>query len=257
MQRKPSSDDTLPSDVKLDSSLSRSRRLIREYILCNSFDYFCTFTFDGSKVDRKDYVACRKKLTKWLNNFRTRKAPDFRYLIVPERHKDGGWHFHGCVRGLPSGCLYEPEKILKRFGDKLRLVPNTPHYMSWRDYEKSLGYFNLSRIKSVDRCAVYVTKYITKDVVDLALGSQVVLCSKDLNKPELVFDEDNIPRDFVPQYESQFIQMAYLPDHDTVGVILPDWFGCSVSSTVSDDVIVDACPFEPVQIVLGGDNDVR
>ena len=40
------------NNKKLDNSLSRSRQKIQEYILCNDFDFFCTFTLDQTKYDR-------------------------------------------------------------------------------------------------------------------------------------------------------------------------------------------------------------
>ena len=37
----------LESLLKLDNNLIRARTMVKDYILCNPFDYFCTFTFDG------------------------------------------------------------------------------------------------------------------------------------------------------------------------------------------------------------------
>lgn len=52
-----------------------------------------TLTFDGSKVDRYDYNICLTKCCQWLNNQHKRYAPDLAYLFVPEKHKDGAYHF--------------------------------------------------------------------------------------------------------------------------------------------------------------------
>ena len=66
-------------DGRMSESLSRSRRLIQEYILCNDFRLFCTFTFDGEKVaDRTDYKDLKKRFSKALNNYRNRYDPDFK-----------------------------------------------------------------------------------------------------------------------------------------------------------------------------------
>lgn len=55
----PGGDRAEPSehDFKLDESLCRSRRNIRDIILCNRFVYFCTFTFSDCKTDRSDLDA--------------------------------------------------------------------------------------------------------------------------------------------------------------------------------------------------------
>lgn len=252
--RRPSGNDEADvqhHDHKLSQSLSRSRRMVRDYILCNGFTHFCTFTFAQDKVDRQDFRLCRAKLTKFFNNYRSRYSPDFRYLVVPERHQDGAWHFHGVVRGIRPKDLFVPVSILKRVGDELILVPNTPQYASWIQYERSLGFFNISRIRSIPACALYVTKYITKDLAALEVGSRVLLHSQDLCKPELVFDEDNIPRQFDPTFSSEFFEESWVDDHDTVGGLLPLWFGDNPRCTDDSDDF-ERSIFEPVQLVMEG-----
>ena len=124
---------------KFDVSLSRSKRCITDIILCNKFDYFCTFTFDESKIDRFNYDVCQKKLRKFFNNFKNRYAPDFKYLIIPEFHKNGAIHFHGVCSGFPAGELITPETVYSRVNGELVQVPNTKCYKDWTRYHKSFG----------------------------------------------------------------------------------------------------------------------
>ena len=76
--------------------VSMSRTVNRLYYLArsNRWDWFVTLTFAPDKVDRSDYGACVKLLSKWLNNCR-RKVPEMKYIVVPEQHKSGAWPFHG------------------------------------------------------------------------------------------------------------------------------------------------------------------
>jgi hypothetical protein len=175
-------------DSRLDESLSRSRRLIQEYILCNKFSLFCTFTFDRNKVtDRKDYKAIKSKLSKFFNNFRSRYDSSFQYLIVPELHKDGSVHFHGVITAPVGLCT--PLMIPKRDNNGKRfLVPNTPHYMDWPHYSQRFGYFSCSWIRNYTGCAFYVSKYMTKDLAQwFSRNDQIVMHSKGLYRPELVY----------------------------------------------------------------------
>ena len=64
------------------SSLNRTRSRLYEYVRANSWEWFFTFTFD-SETERYDYVACRNKISKFLNHVRERLAPDLKYIIVP------------------------------------------------------------------------------------------------------------------------------------------------------------------------------
>src|SRR5690606_10827465 len=84
-------------DISIIKSLARSRRTIFDYALCNDFDLFVTFTFDPRKVNRYDMAATYVKMQSWLARHQRKqleKQDTFRYIIVPEKHKDGAIHFH-------------------------------------------------------------------------------------------------------------------------------------------------------------------
>lgn len=190
-------------------SLSRTKRTVTDLILCNQFEYFCTFTFDPKKVDRYDYSSCQKKLRKFFNHFKERYAPDFKYLIIPEFHKDGAIHFHGVCSGFPDGELYIPQFIYKRVGEQLISVKNHRLYMAWDRYQKSFGFFNCSSIRNYNACAFYITKYITKDLFNAGKGKRLIMCSLGLNRPQLVYDEDDIPVIFRPEYENDYCVVGF------------------------------------------------
>lgn len=159
-------------ELRFDSNLCRARSTVRNLILCNRFDYFCTFTFSGEKIDRYNFKACKKRLSDLFKNYKNRYAPDFKYLVIPEFHKDGGVHFHGMVNGIRPGDFSVPDMIYKRNKktDALTLVPNTKKYVDWQYYSQKLGFFSCSAVRDVEACANYVTKYITKDLEDLPAG---------------------------------------------------------------------------------------
>ena len=188
--------ESVAHDSRMDESLSRSRRNIKDTILCNKFDLFCTFTFSKDKVsDRMDYRNLKKQFSKFLNNYRTRYDAGFRYLYVPELHKDGAVHMHG-VMTVPVG-LCSPLKIKHRdiYGN-LRLVKNTKGYMDWPHYSGKFGHFSCSWIRNYTGCALYVSKYMTKDLAGwFDSGDQIVMKSKCLSNPELVHVdyENSIP----------------------------------------------------------------
>ncbi len=216
--------DSLEQDEKYLNNLARTRRTIRDLALCNQFDYFCTFTFDGQKIDRYNFDVCRNRITKVFNNYKVRYSPDFRYLIVPEYHKDKAIHFHGLVRGIRPEDLIVSEFVMKREGDQLFEVPNTKGYVDWQYYSSKCGWFNCSMIRNHEKCASYIAKYVTKDLVSMGKGKRVLMASKGLRRPELVFDMDDVPMEFNPQYQDDFCSMAYLNEAFTVGNYLEPWY---------------------------------
>lgn len=182
-------------DERFASSLSRTKRRVMDLVLCNKFDYFCTFTFSSDKVDRYDYKAVQQRLCKYFNNFRSRYAPDFKYLVIPEYHKDGAVHFHGFVSGFPVGELQQ----------------NVHGYLDWPRYQSSNGFFSCSPICDYQACAAYVTKYVTKELLSMPKGIRLILRSKGLKMPERVVDEDNVRLPIDPQYSNMFCNIANIP----------------------------------------------
>lgn len=92
-------------DADMLRSMRRARANLRRLALANRFRWFVTLTLDGSRVDRYDPVEITKKLNQWCSNMVKRKG--LAYVLVPEQHKDGAWHFHGffsdCVAAVDSG----------------------------------------------------------------------------------------------------------------------------------------------------------
>ena len=78
-------------------SMRRARANLRRLALANGFDYFVTLTLDKEKIDRYDGKAIVKALGQWADNMVRRHG--LRYVLVPEQHKDGAFHFHGFFAG--------------------------------------------------------------------------------------------------------------------------------------------------------------
>lgn len=171
-------------DVKLDNSLSRTRRLILEKALCNPWSHFVTLTIDPNKFDRYNLSSFYKVFSQWLRDKR-KKGFDIKYLLVPELHNtDNSWHLHGLFYGLPplqkfSSLINSPKKI------PLKLLYSDFEY--WQDYWDKFGFCSFGAIRSPVRSAFYVSKYITKDHNKLvsSLGAKMFYCSQGLNIPLL------------------------------------------------------------------------
>lgn len=139
-------------------SLSRAKRMIREYSLCNDFKYFFTSTVNSELADRYSLSECQKNIRKIMKAIK-RKNKNFIYLFITEKHKDGAFHFHGLCSDL-------------------ELYINNNGYYSSKDFDK-LGFNSFSKIKSREKVSNYITKYITKDCVKNESGS-IYFCSRGL-----------------------------------------------------------------------------
>lgn len=134
------------NEEKLDNSMARSRSKVFEYAVCNKFDYFVTLTLNKEKYDRKDLATYIKDLGQFIRNYRNKHNVDIQYLLIPEKHKDGSWHMHGLIKGIP----------------KEHLVKNEHGYLDWLPYREKFGYISIDNVKNQEAVSKYITKYISK-----------------------------------------------------------------------------------------------
>lgn len=168
----------------MEMSRQRAKAKIRDLALCNSFEYFFTWTINPQLLDRYDSKIVYEKLRNFLANAVRRKG--FSYLVVPEYHvqKSGedkpAIHLHGLcnlgsvrierARGKNGRCLTDKEG---------RPVYNM---LSWK-----YGYSTCVPLDgNYERTANYITKYITKSDSNKIFGKWY-LHSRDLVKgPDIV-----------------------------------------------------------------------
>lgn len=166
-------------------SLNRTKQSVYTYARCFAWDWFVTFTFSGSKIDRYNYQECSRAVRKWLNN-QKRTSPKLKYIIVPEQHKDGAWHFHGLLADVGEMVFVDSGKK-----DKGEIIYNLEKY--------KYGFTTATKVKDMHRVAKYIGKYIIKSVMDSLPGRNRYFVSTNLPRPvqKLYFLEDDEVNDFV------------------------------------------------------------
>lgn len=152
----------------LDDSLRRTRRTIFDYAHCNDFEWFVTFTFNPNKVNRYNPTLCYLKMQGWLERSK-RNYPEFAYVIVPEKHKDGAIHFHALIKGYEGNMK------------KTNVLQNNKRVYNITGF--TFGFTNATKLDD-DRIktTAYLCKYITKGMITVA-NKRRYWCSKNLVKP--------------------------------------------------------------------------
>lgn len=139
----------------MERSMRRARAKLRRLALANHFEYFVTLTLAPEKIDRYDPAAVTKALGRWADNMVRRHG--LRYILVPERHQDGAFHFHGFMAGhglkaVDSGVEWDGKPVY-----------NLPQW--------TLGFTTAQRLYGDYHAAVgYCCKYIGKQEGERALG---------------------------------------------------------------------------------------
>ena len=194
---------------KLENNIARAKSRIYEIALCNEWSHFITGTLDAKKYNRYDLQAFRKDLSLFIKHQRTdAKAPNLKYLIIPEQHKDGAWHFHGLLNGLNPKMLYEfgpnvPEKIRSQ-------------YLNYRAYSKKFGFCSVGEIQNHEAVAAYITKYISKDMAktNISLGNHLYYCSLGLNRAEKIKEGRLQTPPTSWDFENDYVKVKWIDKED-------------------------------------------
>lgn len=167
-------------DEKLSNNIARARGRVLEIALCNPWEWFVTLTLDGEKQDRSNLDKYIKDLGNWIGNFNRKYGCNMKYILVPELHKDGkSWHMHGLLHDVPDAAL----------------VRNVHGYWDIPYYRNRFGYISLSAVKSHERVAHYITKYISKSMSARVAdkSKHLFYASKKLNGRELLIEDSCMP----------------------------------------------------------------
>lgn len=206
------------NDVKLLNNIARARNTIFELAMCNDWDYFVTLTLSPDKLqdlglDRYNLSDFYKFFVNWLH-----KLPyKVKYLLVPEKHKNGAWHFHGFMSGLYPDSLelfsrsdHLPTYILNK-------IDNNELIYKWLPYDKKFGFCDFEYIKNQEKCSSYVTKYISKELYKTInnLGMHCYYCSLGLNRAEKILKEKCIfDKDFDYDFTNDYVSVKILTESD-------------------------------------------
>lgn len=101
-----------------------------------------------------------------MNNTQKRRCKNIKYLVLPEKHEDGAWHFHGLLSDID-------ELSMTYFKNG---IYNLDTY-NW-------GFTTASKIKDTRKASSYITKYISKQDLDLP-GRKRYYVSANLDKPKV------------------------------------------------------------------------
>ena len=154
------------------ASRSRTVNKIYDIARANTWEWFVTLTFNPELVDSFNYSAVVKKLSLWLNNMR-KKCPEMKYIVVPEKHKSGRWHFHGLFSNIDNMDFVDSGKT-----DNGKVIYNLGNY--------KLGWSTATEIEDTHRASSYMCKYITKDLCSVTMGKKRYWASRNVNLPEVI-----------------------------------------------------------------------
>lgn len=179
------------NEEKLQNNLVRARSTIYELALCNEWQWFVTLTLDKQKYNRYDLAKYIKDFGQFIRDYKKKTNNAVKYLLVPEHHKDGAWHLHGLIMGLPTECLHEftlSEKLPKRIRER---IASGKEVYTFTEYARKFGYSVFETIENHNAISRYITKYISKESMTTIteLNAHSYYCSKGLYRSEVIHQD--------------------------------------------------------------------
>ena len=199
------------NEAKLESNISRARARIFEYAICNDWQWFSTFTLDKNKYNRYDLEKFRKDFSQFIRNYNRLNGTKIKYVLIPETHKDGAWHMHGFLMGLPVEHLRLfklKEKLPDYIRDKLK---QGQAVYDWLSYREKFGYTDIEPIRNPEACSKYVTKYVSKSLAQdiQEVGAHLYYCSQGLRTAQEVKRGLLMYQMNSPDYENDYVKVKW------------------------------------------------
>ena len=196
-------------EIKLQQSrqanLYKTKNKLRDYARNNYFDKFWTLTFDPKICGESDDYRF-DEMEKWLHKMR-KKYGRFNYLAVPERHKSGQIHWH-MMTGYFEPALIDSGKKYKRVS-----IFNCPEWQ--------FGFTNVQKVRSKKRISNYVSKYITKDLMDSPArrNKKKYWASRSLELPRTFGIKELVNLNIEPDFESDICKIYEIEKKDFEKII--------------------------------------
>ena len=177
--------EIIGAEDDIERASRRAKIAAFDKILCNfDLDTFATFTFaPDAVVDRGGYDECYQALKPWLSNRVQRRG--LKYVIVPERHKKGGIHFHALMN---SSALSLERAHSAKSGRALNHAGNPLYNLT--DWPYGFTSAEIIRHGAEDRqkVAKYIFKYMGKQSGQ-KIGGRYVLSGGDLIGPTYIYGD--------------------------------------------------------------------
>ncbi len=178
--------DLVDADRSAHVSAARTVNKIYSITRSNRWEWFVTLTFDPVKVDSYDYGVVSKKLHQWIDNLKRRYCPDLKYILVPELHKSGRYHFHGLFAVCDGLKMVDSgHRVIKRYrDDKGRMRFKKTDQIIYNVGRYNYGWSTATQVTDTKRVSSYISKYITKDLCAATVNKKRYWASRNLDQAQ-------------------------------------------------------------------------
>ena len=180
-------------------NLTRTRDNIIQYACENEelFHSFITLTLSDNQekelhtdIDINDISQANKLFNNWRTQI-SRKYDNFSYICVPEYQKRGAIHYH-LITSLKCGTDIPKQETIKTYNTEKKKYYELEYYnIPYWNYGFSTAY-DIEKTDDNFNIALYIVKYLYKDIDDRLYGHQKLMKSNDLIKPKKIFTNNDM-----------------------------------------------------------------
>ena len=153
-----------------------------------------------------------------------KKCPDMKYLIVPEQHVSGRWHFHGLFSNVDALGF----ELSGKFTDKGQEIYNVGKY--------KLGFSTAIKCDGSVKVVSYVAKYITKELCKISKGKKRYWVSRNLEVPDVIeFDTFETFFDVCSSYDLSEAFFKSVEGYKTLNICEIPIYSTNTSRFVEND----------------------
>lgn len=164
-------EDSKYKELRKDN-LIRSRNTLIDYVCQNPvWKSFVTLTFADNI---KDIDYANRCFSNWIRSVK-RIFPNLKYIGVPEFQKRGAVHYHLLLNIPVNSDIIQLQKEKKNMYD-----------IKFWEYGFTSA-FDLSNTDEDFNIALYITKYLYKDMDNRLFGRNKILKSNNLEKPDIIY----------------------------------------------------------------------
>lgn len=92
------------------------------------------------------------------------------------------------------------------------MLQNGRAVYNWPAYAAAFGFVTAEAVRDAKRCSVYMTKYITKELMDssIELNHHVYYCSQSLKRAETIYRGELKQTLENPDFENDYVRTKWL-----------------------------------------------
>ncbi|MCI2047737.1 MAG: hypothetical protein LKJ90_08490 [Faecalibacterium sp.] len=176
-------------EERFSTSISRTRREVKEIALCNHWSFFGTITFAPQMAQDSEPFALVETVKNCIDEMNHGLSTPMKYLLVPECYDDHREriHIHALFENVPEGFLESfATKVGKKPSYVYRKMKAGKNVYAMPELEKRYGFTVVIGIDNIETVIGYMGKSLSTAYTYCPKGCHLFRASRGLKRAEVL-----------------------------------------------------------------------